>query len=272
MDLGLKGKVVGITGGSSGIGEAVALAFAAEGAFVAVCGRSPEKLDELKKKFDAEGYPLYTEALDVADLPALEAFVRHVGAWQGHLDVWINNAGLNIRKYFEEYTPDEFDRIIGTDMKAVFFGSQYAAAELRKSGGGAIINTSSFSSLIPSGNVGPYAAAKAAVNNMTAHMSSSLAPDGIRVNAVIPGMVVTPLTEKNIAAHREQMVGNIAMRRLARPDDLVGAYLFLASEKMAGYVSGTTVTVAGAKLTAQDPHYGWKYREACTAEQAEAEK
>ena len=261
MDLGLKGKVVGITGGSSGIGEAVALAFAAEGALVAVCGRNQEKLDELKKKFDEAGYPLYTEALDVSDLDALKAFVGHCAAWQGHLDVWINNAGLNIRKYFEEYTPEEFDKIVSTDMKAVFFGSQYAAAEMRKTGGGAIINTSSFTSLIPSGNVGPYSAAKAAVNNMTAHMAASLAPDNIRVNAVIPGMTVTPLTEKNIAAHREQMVGNISMRRLATPDDLVGAYLFLASEKMAGYVSGICVTVAGAKLTTQDPHYGWKVRE-----------
>ena len=195
MDLGLKGKVVGITGGSSGIGEAVALAFAAEGALVAVCGRNQEKLDELKKKFDEAGYPLYTDALDVSDLDALKAFVGHCAAWQGHLDVWINNAGLNIRKYFEEYTPEEFDKIIATDLRAVFFGSQYAAAEMRKTGGGAIINTSSFSALIPSGNVGPYAAAKAGVSNMTGHMAASLAPDHIRVNAVFPGITVTPLTE-----------------------------------------------------------------------------
>ena len=260
MDLGLKGKVVAVTGGSSGIGEAVALAFAAEGALVAVCGRNQEKLDELKKKFDAEGRPLYTEALDVSDLAALEGFARHAAAWQGHLDVWINNAGLNIRKYFEEFTPEEFDRIVDTDMKAVYFGTRYAAAEMRKTGGGAIINTSSFTSLIPSGNIIPYSAAKAAVNNMTASMAASLAPDHIRVNAVIPGMTVTPLTEKNIAAHREQMLSGIAMRRFATPADLVGAYLFLASETMAGYVSGIAVTVAGAKFCAQDSQYGWKYR------------
>lgn len=262
MDLGLKGKVVAITGGSTGIGEAVAWAFAREGAFVAVCGRTKEKLDALQKAFAEAGFPLYTETADVSDLSALEGFVRHASAWQGHLDVFINNAGLNIRKYFEEYTPEEFDRIMDTDMKAVFFGMRYAAEEMRKCGGGAIINTSSFTALIPSGNVAPYSAAKAAVSNMTANLAVSLAPDHIRVNAVVPGMTVTPLTEKNIEKNKEQMLRSIAMKRFGTPQDLAGAYLFLASETMAAYVSGISLTVAGAKYCSQDAWYGWTYREA----------
>ena len=260
MDLGLKDKVVAITGGTSGIGEAVALAFAEEGAYVAVCGRSEEKLSELKWKFEEPGRPLYAEAADVSDLAALERFVRNAAAWQGHLDVFINNAGLNIRKYFEEYTPEEFDEIMNTDLKAVFFGTRYAAEEMRKCGGGAIINTSSFTALIPSGNVAPYSAAKAGVSNLTANLAASLAPDHIRVNAVVPGMTVTPLTEKNIERNRETMLGSIPLQRFATPDDLKGAYLFLASEVMAGYVTGISLVVAGGKFASQDALYGWKYR------------
>ena len=231
MDLGLKDKVVAITGGTSGIGEAVALAFAEEGALVAVCGRSEEKLSELKRKFEELGRPLYAEAADVSDLAA-----------------------------FEEYTPEEFDEIMNTDLKAVFFGTRYAAEEMRKCGGGAIINTSSFTALIPSGNVAPYSAAKAGVSNLTANLAASLAPDHIRVNAVVPGMTVTPLTEKNIERNRETMLGSIPLQRFATPDDLKGAYLFLASEVMAGYVTGISLVVAGGKFASQDALYGWKYR------------
>ena len=260
MDLGLKDKVVAITGGTSGIGEAAALAFAEEGAFVAVCGRNPEKLGALRKRFEEAGYPLYAETADVSDLAQLEGFVRHAAAWKGHLDVFINNAGLNIRKYFEEYTPEEFDAVMNADLRAVFFGMRYAAEEMRKTGGGAIINTSSFTALIPSGNVAPYSAAKAGVSNLTANMAVSLAPDHIRVNAVVPGMTVTPLTEKNIANNREKMLSDIPLQRFATPDDLKGAYLFLASEVMAGYVSGVSLVVAGGKFCSQDALYGWKYR------------
>lgn len=261
MDLGLKGKVIGITGGSTGIGETIALAYAEEGAKVAVCGRSMEKLETLKKKFDELGYPLYIESVDVADLGQLERFVRNVAAEYGRIDVWVNNAGVNNRKCFEEYTPEEFDKLVDVNMKAVFFGTHYVAEEMRKTGGGSIINTSSFTALIPTANIALYSATKAAVGSMTQTFAVSLAPDNIRVNAIIPGMVVTPLTAKNIEKNRDQLVSSIGLRRLSTTEDLVGAYLFLGSEKMSGYVDGISLTVAGAKFCAQDPLWGWKYRE-----------
>lgn len=261
MDLGLENKVVGITGGSTGIGEAAALAFAREGAKVAVCGRSAANLQAIQARFAREGLPLYTESADVGDLRQLEGFVKHTAAHYGRLDIWINNAGINNRKCFEEYTPEEFDQLVNINMKAVFFGTHYAAEEMRKIGGGAVINTSSFTALIPTANVALYSATKAAVSNMTRSFSVSLAPDHIRVNAVIPGMTVTPLTEKNIEKNREQMLSSIAMRRFATPQDLAGAYLFLASEKAAGYINGISLPVAGAKFCAQDAQWGWKYRD-----------
>lgn len=261
MDLGLEGKVVGITGGSTGIGEAAALAFAREGAKVAVCGRSEKKLHTIQEHFEQEGFSLYTEALDVGDLPQLERFSQHVSEHYGRLDIWINNAGVNNRKWPEDYTPEEFDQLVQVNMKAVFFGTHYAAAQMRKNEGGVIINTSSFTALIPTVNVALYSATKAAVSNMTQSFAVALAPDHIRVNAVIPGMTVTPLTEKNIGKNKEQMLTSIAMRRFATPEDLAGAYLFLASEKAAGYISGVNLPVAGAKFCAQDAQWGWKHRD-----------
>ena len=106
----------------------------------------------------------------------------------------------------------------------------------------------------------PYSAAKAGVSSLTANMAASLAPDHIRVNAVVPGMTVTPLTEKNIERNRETMLGSIPMQRFGTPDDLKGAYLFLASETMAGYVTDISLVVAGGKFCSQDALYGWKYR------------
>lgn len=261
MDLGLKEKVVGITGGSTGIGEAVALAFAAEGAKVAVCGRSQEKLDALQEKFQEKGYSLYTESVDVGDLSQVEQFVRNVAKEYGRIDIWLNNAGTNNRKCFEEYTVEEFDKLIDVNLKAIFFGTHYVAEEMRKTGGGAIINTSSFTALIPTADIALYSATKAAVSNMTQTFAVSLAPDHIRVNSVIPGMTVTPLTEKNIEKNKDLMISNIGMRRLATPDDMIGAYLFLASDKVAGYIDGISLPVAGAKFCSQDPLWGWKYRE-----------
>ncbi len=261
MELGLKDKVVGITGGSTGIGAAVALGFAAEGAKVAVCGRNTDKLQTLKRQFDEAGYPLYIESVDVSDLKQLEDFVHHIAQEYGRLDIFINNAGTNNRKCFEDYTSEEFDTLINANMKSVFFGTHYAAEEMRKVGGGVILNTSSFTALIPTANIALYSATKAAVSNMTQTFAVSLAPDHIRVNAVIPGMTVTPLTAKNIEKNQDQLVSSIGMRRLATPEDMVGAYLFLASDTAAGYVDGISLPVAGAKFCSQDPLWGWKYRE-----------
>lgn len=261
MNLDFKGKVVGITGGSTGIGEAVAWAFAKEGAKVAVCGRSQGKLDALKEKFEEKGYPLYTESADVGNLRELERFVKSVAREYGRIDIWINNAGINNRKSFEAYSEEDFDSLISVNLKSVFFGTHYVAEEMRKTGGGVILNTSSFAALIPSAGIALYSATKAAVSNLTKTLSVELAPDHIRVCSVIPGVIETPLTTKNLEKNRESLVSNIAMRKLGAPEDLVGAYLFLASDDIAGYINGVDITVAGGKFCAQDCMWGWKQHE-----------
>ncbi len=261
MELNLKGKVVAIAGGTSGIGEAVALAFAKEGCKVAVCGRKQEKIDAIHENFRSEGFELFTMSVDVGVNAQLKAFTEEVVKHYGKLDVFINNAGISIRKPFETLSEEEWYRVIDTNQKSVFFGCAYAAEQMRKNGGGVIINTSSFTSVVPTCGSAVYSSTKAAVDQMTKVFAAELAADHIRVVGVQPGMTVSPLTEEECRKNFDRFVSLIAMKKLAYPEDMVGAYLFLASD-VAGYINGISFPVAGAKLTAQNPHYSWQMKDA----------
>lgn len=264
MDLGFKNKIVAIAGGTSGIGEAVALAFAKEGAKVAVCGRSQAKIDAMKEEFAKEGYDLFIMQADVGKLEDLKKFIHGVAENFGRLDIMINNAGISIRQPSWTLPEEDWYKVIDTNQKSVFYGCVYAREEMLKNGdeGGVIINTSSFTSLVPNPGSLVYSSTKAAVDNMTRCFASEFAADHIRVNAVIPGMTISPLTREECERNFERFVSLISMRRLAEVEDMVGAYLFLASENMSQYISGISIPVAGAKLTSQNPHYSWKLKEA----------
>lgn len=257
MDLGLKDKVVAITGGTSGIGSEVALAFAREGAKVAVCGRGQEKIDAMVKQFQELGYPLYAEAVDVTVNAQLEHFAQATADTYGRLDVWINNAGSSLVKPCEEVTEEEFQALVNVDLKSVFFGAGYAAKQMRKTGGGVIINTSSITAMIPSAGRALYGALKASVNNLTRSLAAELAADHIRVVAIAPGYTVTPLTEKTIAGRYDWLVSSIAMNRLATPQDMVGGYLYLASN-MSEYVDGVCLEISGGKFATQNSRWSWE--------------
>lgn len=260
MDLNLKDKVVAIAGGTSGIGEAVAMAFAKEGCKVAVCGRSQSKIDAMQAAFQKEGFELLTMSVDVGVNAQLKRFVEAVVETYGRLDIFINNAGISIRKPFETLSEEDWYKVINTNQKSVFFGCAFAAEQMRKTGGGVIINTSSFTSVVPTCGSAVYSSTKAAVDQMTKVFAAELAADHIRVVGVQPGMTVSPLTEEECRKNFDRFVSLIAMKRLAYPEDMVGAYLFLASD-MASYISGVSLPVAGAKLTAQNPHYSWQLKE-----------
>ena len=263
MKLGLEGKVAAVTGGASGIGKAVARAFLDEGCRVAVCGRSQARLDAMQEQCGTDA--LYTQSVDVTDERALEAFARTVYERFGRLDVWVNNAGMSDPMPFEEADGAAFDRLVNVNFKAVFFGCQTAARYLRKTGpdkpqgGGVILNTSSFTSVIPTAGKALYGATKAAVNSLTECFAAELAADGIRVVSVIPGYIRTEMTEANIEKNGKWLVSNIAANRLGTPEDMAGAYVFLASDA-AAYISGTSLKVAGGKLCVQNPRWSWERR------------
>ncbi len=256
MDLNLKGKVVVVTGGSSGIGEEAAMEFAREGCQVAIASRSEEKLAGAAKRFEAEGFQVYTQSVDVSKPEEISALGAAVSQRYGRIDVWINNAGGNITKPFMELTVDDWNFVISTNMTSVFWGIHVAAEYMSQTGGGVILNTSSYMAMIPATQKIAYAATKAAIVNMTKTTAGELAPLGIRVNCVAPGLIQTPIAAARIAANKEKLCAQIALQRFGVPSDVSRVYTFLASDA-AAFITGATIEVSGGKLCVQDIGAPW---------------
>ena len=171
MDLGLKDKVVVITGGTAGIGEACALAFSREGAHVAVCGRTQKRIAAFKERCAQAGADVFVKQADAGQAEELQAFADAVVSRFGTIDVWINNAGINVGKRLMEITPEDWQQTVAVNLSGVLFGTQIAARAMGEKGG-VILNASSFASLIPSVGGTMYGATKAAVSNMTKTMAA----------------------------------------------------------------------------------------------------
>lgn len=267
MELGLKNRVVVITGGATGIGRAAAAAFLQEGARVAVLGRRFEPLAEFHEQMRGQGYEVYYESCDVTQPEQVRAYAERVKAHFGSLDVWINNAGIAINKPFMQFTAEDWEQICSVNMKAVFDCTQIAASLMIPQGSGVIINASSFCAKIPHANGVLYAATKAAVSNMTRSTAAALAPYGIRVLGYIPGMIVTPISEEMVAQYREKFTKDIALGRLGRPEDLAKPIVFMASDA-AGYMTGFDLEISGGKFTVQDCAMPWRMKAEDDAQEA----
>jgi len=259
MDLNMTGKSVVITGGGTGIGRAAAFAFLREGAKVAICGRRKEKLEEAAALFKNEGYDVLHDSADVRDYDAFAAFARKVVEAHGKIDVFINNAGANQIKPLMQYDTEEFKSILDINLVTVFNGCKIAATHMRESGGGVILNASSFSALAPNAGRAPYSAAKAAISSLSCTFAAELAKDNIRVIAYVPGMIETEISAKNIAQNREALLKDIPVKRFGQPNDLAKVLVFLASDA-ANYINGTEIVIAGGKRCVQNPWfaYDWK--------------
>ncbi len=258
MEFNLKDKVIVITGGASGIGKSVAKEFGREGAKIAVCDRVASKLEALNDEFSALDIPLFTGFADVAKTPELERFAKAVMEHYGTINVWINNAGINLpRKHFMDVSEEEWHDLVDIDVKGVFYGAKIAA-ECMAPAGGVIINTASLTARIPTAGIALYSAAKAAVQSLTQTMAAELACHNIRVVAILPGYTQTELTAENIRKNFDSLVSAIPVRRLATPEDMAAAYVFLASDA-AGYINGVSLEVSGAKLCTQNPQWAWTW-------------
>ena len=268
MDLHMNDKVVVITGGGTGIGLATALEFLAEGTTVVITGRRLAVLEEAAKLAKHKRYSLGYFQCDVSDQTALEACAASIAEQYGHIDVWVNNAGVNFSKDFLDTTLEDMEKTIGINLNGTFLGTKIAASYMMKNDRedkGVIINVSSFASKLPHTNTVPYAASKAAVSNLTRTTADALAPYGIRVVGIIPGMIVTPIAEQAIEEYRDKFTKDIAAGRLGKPEDLAKPIVFLASDA-AGYISGVDVEVSGGKFAVQDCDMGWRFKQARIAE------
>ncbi len=249
MEITLKGKVAVVTGGTRGIGYAVVRKYLEAGASVALFGSRQCTADAALERITSESPGANVMALspDLTDSASVEGAFGEVVKRFGRIDILVNNAGISQSLPLNEYSDEEMDRILDINLKAVFVCSRAAARLMEADGGGVILNTSSVVSLYgqPSGCL--YPTTKFAVNGLTKSLSRELAPRGIRVNAVAPGVTRTDMVANLSEALIKPLVARIPIGRVGEPDEVADAFLFLASD-MASYITGAVLPVDGGVI------------------------
>ena len=245
----LNNKVAVITGGTRGIGFAIAETFLKNGAKVAVLGSRQETVDNALAKLKAENpnWEVIGLSPDLSDFKAVESSFEEIKNTLGCIDILVNNAGISAREPIEDYDPDSFKKIMDLNVTAVFNGCKAVVPMMKSNGGGCIINTSSMVSMFGQASGSGYPASKFAVNGLTKSLARELGKYNIRVNAVAPGVTRTDM----VASLPDEMVARVAstipMGRVGEPQEVANAFLFLASD-LASYISGTILSVDGATV------------------------
>ena len=248
--LRLDGQAALVTGGSRGLGLGIALALAHAGADVGLVARSRDDLDRAAELVRRAGRRAEVFEADVADATAARAAVGEAAARFSRLDVLVNAAGMNLRQPALTFTPEDFDRLMGVNLKSAFFASQAAALIMKAQGGGAILNVTSIASEVALPNIALYAMSKGGLRQLTRVLALEWAKDGIRVNAVAPGRFWTAMTDAVFRdpALYDSAVGVIPLGRPGVASDLAGAAVLLCSEA-SSYITGQTIVVDGGWLS-----------------------
>jgi NAD(P)-dependent dehydrogenase (short-subunit alcohol dehydrogenase family) len=247
----LEGKVALITGGDSGIGRAVAILFAREGADVAIVHLNENHLNEnedaaqTKEQIEAEGRKCLVIRGDVSRQKFCESAVERTVKQFGALDVLVNNAAFQVHTaQLEDLTPEHFDETLKTNLYGYFFMAQAAVKRMRP--GAAIVNTGSITGIRGSKSLLDYSMTKGGIHAFTRALSANLVPRGIRVNAVAPGPVWTPLNPSDGPPEKVRKFGaDTPMKRPAQPEEIAPAYVFLASPQCSSYITGEILPIIG---------------------------
>lgn len=252
----LTGKNALVTGSSQGIGEAVAIRLAQEGANVLVHYRThPEGADRVVQTIKKLGRQSAAVGADVSRVEDVRRLIQEGIREFGSLDVLVNNAGVEINADFWKVTESDYDRVLGVNLKGPFFAAQAFVQHLIETKRpGKIINMSSVHEELPFPHFTSYCASKGGLKMMTRNLAIELAPFGITVNSIAPGAIETPINKKllNDPAKLKDLLSNIPLNRLGKPADVAGVTAFLASDD-ADYITGTTIFVDGGLL--------WDYHE-----------
>ncbi|MCA0177604.1 MAG: 3-oxoacyl-ACP reductase FabG [Proteobacteria bacterium] len=240
----LKDKVSIITGAAQGIGLATARKFAREGAIVVICDMQPSGVQAAVAACEAEGARAVGYVLNVARRAEVDDMVAAVLAQFGRIDVLVNNAGITRDARLQSMTVEQFDAVIDVNLRGVFHCAQAVAGAMVAAGSGVILNASSVVGIY--GNFGQtnYAAAKFGVIGFTKTWARELGPKGVRVNAVAPGFIETPIIASVPEKVIDQLKTQVPLRRLGQADEIANVYAFLASDE-ASYVNGAVLEVSG---------------------------
>ncbi len=242
MVAALNGKVAFVTGAGSGIGQACARALAAEGAAVAIADLRTDRLHALRDELEGDGTKVHVVMLDVTDEQADRAAIQSTVDLFGRLDVLVNSAAVMHRLGFEETTPQQYDAVLGLNLRSVFFCTQGAAPALRAAQG-KVVNLADLAGLQPWPGFAAHSVSKAGVVMLTRVLARSLAPE-VTVNAIAPGAVLVP--EEYDAEERERLARAAPLGRLGSPGDVVAALLYLLES--ADFVTGEVLAVDGGRL------------------------
>jgi NAD(P)-dependent dehydrogenase (short-subunit alcohol dehydrogenase family) len=247
----LKNKVALITGGSSGIGMAIAERFLKEGAKIAIGGRSKERCDTAQKQLKTiVADAVYSVTGDVSKWDDAQKMVERTVKRFGRIDILINNAGIYLEKRIEETTEDEWDQVININLKGVFLCSKAVYPHFKNQGGGTIVNMSSDSGVSGNPCEAAYCASKGGVTNLTRAMALDYAKENIRVNAICPAVINTPMLQKEVDkqedkdAYLKEMDELHPVGRVGRPEEVAFAVLMVASDE-ASFITGANISVDG---------------------------
>jgi 2-deoxy-D-gluconate 3-dehydrogenase len=245
FDLG--GKVAIVTGGNGGIGLGMAEGLARAGATLLIAGRNAGKNAAAVKSLQASGAKAAAVEADVTQKSACQALVAAALAQFGRVDILVNNAGINIRKQPQEYTPEEWQSVLDTNLTSAFLCSQAAYPAMLKSGGGKIINIGSMLSIFGAAFAAPYGSSKGGMVQLTKSLACAWANDNIQVNVVLPGWIDTALTRaarKEVSGLHERVLARTPAGRWGDPADFAGIAVFLAGSG-SDFVTGAEITVDG---------------------------
>jgi glucose 1-dehydrogenase len=246
----LKGKVALVTGAGRGIGRAIAVGYAREGAVVVVnYGHSREAAEETVAEILAAGGQAIAIRADIANLDDHEALIAQTVDAFGALHILVNNAGIEINEAVLEARNETWEQTVGVNLKGAYFLSVKAARAMMQAGGGKIVNISSVHDVEPLRNRAIYSISKGGLLMLMKSLALELAEYNIHVNGISPGAILTDMNRKHLSdlPRRERLVGQIPMKRIGDPEDVVGAAVFLASSE-SNYVTGTTIYVDGGLL------------------------
>jgi NAD(P)-dependent dehydrogenase (short-subunit alcohol dehydrogenase family) len=243
----LQGQYALVIGGTSGIGKAIAAGMIDAGARVIVAGRDAAKLDGAVKELSTRGEAFGLQA-DVSDLAELRGLIGVALAHHGRIDTLVNCQGITLLKPAEDFTPADWDQIIATDLKSVFFACTEVGRHMLGRGSGAIINIASLASHRGWPGSALYAIAKSGVFSLTQTLGAEWAGRGVRVNAISPGFVMTDLNRDKMSAQRKALaLARTPVARFGEVDEMVGAAVYLASPA-AAFVTGQSIAVDGGFL------------------------